>query len=132
LPQEGLVTWSQSQGDEEDNTAILNLQDPHFQASQSGIHLEATFDDDEGFLTHLKGLRPFWTGNEFVMKQWQGRYSDYRQQVDGIWVPAHMESGFFEKDQLELYFKGTNILMEFNMTHEPQLLEEDRDATKTE
>ena len=149
-PEEGLVTWSSSSSDADDDdtttTALLTLAPDAFQFPTTTRHdtttpmtLKATFDRDTGFLIQLEGLRPHWTGEEFVLKKWQGHYSDYErtQEVDGnFWIPTHMESGFVHDDNddqpLELYFKGTIILMEIHGNEESLLRNKEDASTKTE
>jgi hypothetical protein len=162
LPEQGLVAWTAveaaAEGDEEQqHQALLTLlQHPLTTAATTTststttttttsqlkkAQLLVTFDSDTGWLVQVDAFRPVYNHHqEFEMRNWQGHLSEYQEQVDGMWVPTRMEYGWMDENgQLDLYFKGENRLLEFDMIHhhddrndhDDMELEEEEETTVT-
>ena len=90
LPEQGLVVWKPHNSP---NKAFVELQDVQ-QHSKKLVQLEASFDDDQGFLTSLEGRRLVPSGNDAVAKAWRAQFSDYQHESSDIWIPTNVEAGF--------------------------------------
>jgi len=113
LPDAGIVTWKPVQGSPE--KALLEFQLP-IADNIRNLQLEATFDDETGYLVELSGLKPFLRPNsQFEMKTWQVLFEDYQEQDNGMLVPTKMESGWVnDEGNFEAYYKIDNRSLQYH------------------
>jgi hypothetical protein len=137
LLKQGLVDWSALPGEE--HRATMKLK--NFRASSpptktsrhlEAVHLQVDFDPDTGLINQVLGLRPYERevldkqGDLFPLfthkktswewRHWIGRFADYTKVAGGMYVPQCMEAGWMEGDNVEIYFKGFNDALLYNLT----------------
>jgi hypothetical protein len=105
---DGVITWSPSvNGDP--LRARLTVNDPH--KNNSGT-LTVQFDES-GLPVSITGMRHTIKDDEFVLARWEGQMHDYKL-VHGMMIPTKFDAGWWEQKELQLYFKGENIDVEYD------------------
>jgi len=79
-----------------------------------GITASATLSfDDDGKVTQLIAERPREENGRFVLRQWAGFMTDYRE-ADGRWIPAKLEAVWKLPSGDFSYFRGEVVEIEYN------------------
>jgi hypothetical protein len=129
LPSEGLVTWTAVEN--EPNQAILEM---HYPVSGTligsiDIRITVTFDPEQGWITQVECTRGRkMPSGKFAVMPWKGYLSHYQPvkvkqvQANNVtnmlhmwWVPTHMEGGWIVDGKEELYFKGANTDLDYDL-----------------
>ena len=125
-PEAGVVTWKKHfdmDGKEVSNSAEITLT----KKAHEQVFATAMFDE-EGFMTHLKyretitipssGKSPW-----YQMTYWQCRFSEYKKQAHGMWVPTRVERGMVpflsfggrnaDDDGFEIDYRADRFALEY-------------------
>jgi hypothetical protein len=113
-PSTGIVFWHTVPN--EPLQAMLSMKDPY---TSLQVSLTATFDEKLGRMTTIQGLRPKACANgsgSFELSPWIGHFYNYTwQESVHFFVPTHMECGWIVDGIEELYFKGDNVELNYNV-----------------
>jgi hypothetical protein len=104
----GVITWSPSvNGDP--LRARVTVNDPNLKNKGT---LTVQFNET-GFPVSITGMRHKAKGDDFFLARWEGQMHDFKL-VHGLMIPTRVDAGWWEKKELQLYFKGENIDVEYD------------------
>lgn len=144
LPSEGLVTWKAVENEPNQailqmqyppvSTKSLSQSQLSGGAVLESVSIDVTFDPTESWISQVKCMRPMMLpSDEVVAMPWKGYLSNYQpttkqqqqqQKADTdttaadqptMWVPTHMECGWILDGTEELYFKGNNTDLDYQL-----------------